>query len=197
MAKSTQPATFHELKVTLSDVKPTIWRSVAVPSPYTLAKLHRVIQILLEWQDIHLYRFKLNDVQYEVPVPGIDQGPEILDASRARLDDLMLGPGTKFTYEYDFGDGWEFDIVLIKVRPALAGERYPICLDGAGAGPPEDCGGPGGYMDLVDALKHPKRESSKELLDWAGPQFHPDDFSTANTTRWLKEFGRTGRPWAD
>lgn len=197
MVRPKASATVHELRMTLLEIEPEIWRRVAVPSIYSLAKLHRVIQMLFGWQDYHLFSFKLNGDSYEILMEHLDQEPGIRDARMARLGDLVPNAGVDFTYDYDFGDSWQIGIGVIDVRPAGEDERYPACLDGARSGPPEDSGGVPGYMDLLDAFAHPKRKSSGELLEWAGPSFDPDDFNVDFMNRRLKMFGLTGLPWPD
>ncbi len=82
----------------------------------------------------------------------------------------------KFAYEYDLGDGWRHTITVEKTLPVEAGVRYPRCLDGKRACPPEDCGGPCGYADFVEAVQNPKHEQHDELLDWVGGEFDPEKF---------------------
>src|SRR5216684_1018901 len=54
---------------------------------------------------------------------------------------------------------------------AAAGAVKAECLAGARAGPPDDCGGAGGYERLVESLAHPNRKESRDLLEWVGADF--------------------------
>ena len=82
-------------------------------------------------------------------------------------------------YEYDFGDGWEHEVVLEKVLARDSTAKYPRCLGGARACPPEDCGGPGGYINFLGAISDPEHEEHDEYLDWIGGEFDPDKFDPA------------------
>jgi hypothetical protein len=79
-------------------------------------------------------------------------------------------------YEYDFGDGWEHEILLEKVLRPDPAVQYPRCLGGARACPPEDCGGAGGYADFLQAISDPDHEEHDEYLDWIGGEFDPEEF---------------------
>ena len=100
--------------------------------------------------------------------------------------DLDLKPGTKLTYLYDFGDDWHHDIEVIAVRQHEDGMEYPFCVDGARAGPPEDCGGPYAYQDFLDILSDPKHPEHRERREWAGPHFQPEVFDIRATNRILQ-----------
>jgi hypothetical protein len=83
----------------------------------------------------------------------------------------LLGVGGRIVYEYDFGDGWEHDILVEKSLPAEKGKRYPVCTKGRGAGPPGDCGGPWGYAHLLGVLRDPGHEEHEGMLEWVGGGF--------------------------
>jgi hypothetical protein len=165
-----------QLKVVLADIRPPIWRRVLVPASYSLAKLHQVIQAAFGWEDCHLHRFRIH---------GEDYGPPDLDADeafrseRVTLGKLGLQAKTKFSYEYDFGDSWEHGITVEAVLTADPSSA-PVCLAGKRACPPEDCGGPWGYQDLLATIAdpgHPEHESMKEWLGndgWDAEAFHLD-----------------------
>jgi hypothetical protein len=160
----------YELEIALLDIEPRIWRRVAVPADLTLADLHRVIQMAMGWYDLHLHQFVAADgARYEAHNPEIDpDGPSsgVRDVRKVRLGDLLGSPGDALRYDYDFGDGWEHRVELIAVRPSVGGEQLPRCLAGERAHPPEDCGGPWGYQELLEALADPKHERHDELTQW-------------------------------
>src|SRR5262249_48387685 len=82
----------------------------------------------------------------------------------------------KFTYTYDFGDTWEHVIQIEKKLPARPGAQYPRGDAGGRAGPPEDCGGPWGYADFVDAVTDPSHPGHEERREWIGDDFDPEAF---------------------
>ena len=94
--------------------------------------------------------------------------------------------GAKFLYRYDFGDNWEHVVVLEKVLPPEGGVRYPVCLGGARACPPEDCGGVAGYERMLEALRDPRHEEHGEWLDWLGREFDPAAFDLDAVNRALE-----------
>jgi len=103
-----------------------------------------------------------------------------------RLDQILSVPGRKIVHEYDFGDGWEHTIVLEKIIAPDPKARYPRCLDGARACPPEDCGGIYGYGDFLEAIKNPDHEQHEEMLEWIGGEFDPEEFDPEAVNQSLK-----------
>jgi len=104
------------------------------------------------------------------------------DETKVRLADVA-GVGDRIGYEYDFGDGWEHELLIEAAAEAEAGRTYPLCIDGAGACPPEDCGGYPGYQRLKEILADPSDEEHDELKSWADSQvggvFDPARFDLA------------------
>ena len=166
----------YQIKVTLKDIQPPIWRRVQVPSNISLNKLHRILQAVMPWDDYHLHQFIIGGVNYGEPDPDDDFGFELKSDRTAKLNQVASGAGARFTYEYDFGDGWEHEILIEKVLPPETGVRYPICLGGKRACPPEDCGGVPGYARFLEAIRNPEHEEHDELLQWAGGSFDPEAF---------------------
>ncbi len=185
---SAAPASVHQLKVTLLGVRPPIWRRLLVPSDAPLARLHRILQAAMGWEDAHLHLFEVDGVRYgdveDFPDPlGDEDAFTVADAAAVTRD---------FRYEYDFGDGWEHD-VRIGQRLATVGSGTPRCLDGARACPPEDCGGPHGYEHLLAVLADPADPERPELLEWLGGEFDPDAFDAAATDDLLELYDRHTR----
>jgi hypothetical protein len=165
-------ATVHQLKITLKGVKPPVWRRLLVPSGYTLSEVHEALLTAMGWAGYHLYLFRIGRTTY---MDIDDDWPDdSVDPSSVRLGDLV-GPGDRFTFEYDFGDGWEHQVVVEDVLPA-AGRGRPVCLAGRRSCPPEDVGGPWGYADFLDAITDPQHDRHDELLVWVGGSFDPDAF---------------------
>jgi Plasmid pRiA4b ORF-3-like protein len=175
----------HRLKVTLRGSKPPIWRRFEVPSDVTLARLHAIIQLGFGWEDCHLWVFETLSGRYGSSDPDL----EIRSAESRKLSEVADWPGDKFRYEYDFGDGWEHDIVVEAVQPAEPGVVYPRCIAGRRACPPEDCGGIRGYYKLLNTLANPRHESHEQILRWLGisspADFDPDRFDLEEASRYL------------
>jgi len=170
----------YRLKVALLDCKPVIWREVEVASSMTLAGFHGVLQTLLDWHDSHLWAFEAGEKRFEFPDPDARTPPPAgQDPDRVTLGALLARKGAGLRYNYDFGDDWWIDIKVVAVEKPQARVRYPRCLAGERSGPPEDCGGPPGFEELLAARKNPKSKHAKELLDWAGPGWDPEVFDLA------------------
>ncbi|HSR86753.1 MAG TPA: plasmid pRiA4b ORF-3 family protein [Streptosporangiaceae bacterium] len=156
----------HRVKMTLRGIKPTIWRRFEVPSDVTLRRLHRVIQAGFGWQDYHLHVFETAGGRYGIPDPDGDD--DTFNDSYKKLAAVADWPGDRVRYTYDFGDNWELDIVVEAVTPAEPGVAYPRCTGGRRAGPPEDCGGVGGYAEMLSVLANPRHEEHAARLWWLG-----------------------------
>jgi hypothetical protein len=141
------------LKVVLRNVAPEVCRVLDVPGDIGLPLLHLVLQEAVGWEHAHLHQFVTGSRRWSRP--DLDG---VLDETTATLRDL----GPRFVYEYDFGDGWEHDVVL--VGPGGA----PGLVEGKGACPPEDCGGPWGYQELQQVLAHPRNPEHADRLEWLG-----------------------------
>lgn len=177
----------YQLKITLLDSKPAIWRRVQVPNDINLAKLHQAIQSVMGWEDAHLHQFKVGKTYYGTTYPDDSAGmPETRDERKARLSELVSRPKAKFVYEYDFGDSWEHEIVLEKILPAEPGVTYPVCTDGKRACPPEDCGGVWGYENLLEVIQDPKHPEHEDMLEWIGGSFDPEAFDVEGANRALR-----------
>jgi hypothetical protein len=98
------------------------------------------------------------------------------DERKMRLCELSPAVKSKFIYEYDFGDDWEHEIEVVKIGPPAEGVKYPVCLAGKLACPPEDCGGVWGYYEKLEVLKNPKHKDYEELIEWMGKKFDPERF---------------------
>lgn len=164
----------YQFKVTLRGISPSIWRRFQVTDDITLHRLHLVLQAVMGWENYHLYQFTVRGVGYGEPDPEYD----MMNARKYRLWQVFGGKqGAKALYEYDFGDGWEHELVLEKVLPVDENARYPVCLEGARACPPEDCGGVLGYQELLKVIADPANENHEETIRWLGGAFDPEAFS--------------------
>ncbi|HET7786367.1 MAG TPA: plasmid pRiA4b ORF-3 family protein [Myxococcales bacterium] len=178
----------YVLKVTLREVRPPIWRRVRVAGDLTLRELHHVLQIALGWTDSHLHEFEIGEKRYGMPDPEEDFGEPPLDEQEYELQNL-LRKGNRFEYHYDFGDDWRHQIVVEREETPEQSAPKAECLAGARGVPPEDCGGPSGYADLLEALADPAHERHAELREWAGPYFAPEEIDLALINRELRGAG--------
>jgi Plasmid pRiA4b ORF-3-like protein len=176
MARTQRPTTrvVYQIKVTLKGSKPPIWRRIQVTSETTLAQLHRMLQRVMGWEGYHLYRFVVGGMEYGDPRMLEEMEGE--DARRVTLATLVRGEKCKFLYASDFGDRWEHELLVEKILPREEGKRYPLCLTGKRACPPEDCGGIWGYVGFLAAIRDPKHPEHKGMLEWIGGEFDPDVF---------------------
>ena len=160
-----------------------IWRRIVVPKNITLLELHAIIQGAMGWEDRHLHEFFIEGKRYLVPDKDFPD-EQVLDDDldeRDKLVEHVIQRIEEFYYLYDFGDGWRHlieveDMVSLPSRVKLLG--WPICIDGQGACPPEDCGGPYGYANLLKALGDPEHEEHSNLLGFHGSR-DPYAFNTA------------------
>lgn len=173
----------YQLKVALREIKPPIWRRVRVPGDITLAKLHHVLQIVMGWTNSHLHKFTIGAVDYAEPDP--DGSLNFRSDRRARLNEVVR-LRQKFMYEYDFGDGWEHEIVVEQTLQPEPGAFYPVCLGGERACPPEDCGGIWGYAEFLEAIRDPNHPEHADMLGWAGGSFDPEVFDLDAVNRELR-----------
>jgi hypothetical protein len=166
--------TIARLKITLDVVKPTVLRRVEVPFDIRLDRLHLTIQAAMGWTNSHLYEIRARHVGWSTPYPDADWTGDFLDARKARLDQVLEDVGTKtMKYLYDFGDGWEHTIKIERLIDPAPGVAYPRLIEASRRCPPEDCGGPWGYAEFLDAINDPKHERHDELSEWIGYHFDP------------------------
>lgn len=178
-----------QFKITLLGSKPPIWRRIQVED-CTLDKLHEHIQTAMGWTNSHLHQFDIKGKRYGDP-ELLDDGFEDFeceDSTRTFLSDILPKTGKRFAfkYEYDFGDGWEHEILFEGNPPLDPKAKYPLCVEGERACPPEDCGGPWGYADYLAAIRDPKHEQHEELLEWRGP-FDPEAFDAKKATKEMRK----------
>ena len=175
------PPVVYQLKVTLKGSRPPIWRRMQVINDTTLAQLHRLLQCVMGWEDAHLYQFVISGIRYGDPRLLGELDAE--DARTVPLATLGLCEKRKFLYEYDFGDSWEHELLVEKILPRDEGKRYPVCLTGKGACPPEDCGGIWGYASFLEAIRDSEHPEHDEMLEWVGGEFDPDIFDLDEVNR--------------
>ncbi len=179
-----------QFKITLLGVKPPIWRRIQVQD-CTLDKLHEHIQLAMGWTNSHLHQFEIKGQRYGDP-ELLDDGFEdfeCADSTTTMLSDILPKTGKRFAfkYEYDFGDSWEHEVLFEGSPPLDPKAKYPLCVEGEQACPPEDCGGVWGYSDFLEAIRNPKHEEHENMLDWIGGSFDPEEFDPKEATKQMKK----------
>jgi len=189
-----------QFKIILRDVKPRIWRIIQVPSNFNFQQLHIAIQDAMGWFDCHLHQFFLKDIENPLNTISIgllddemdlEEDDGMKDETLFLIKDYFKVPNTKVLYEYDFGDGWEHDIIFEGV--AYEKGQMPIIVNGKNPCPPEDAGGSNGFMEFLKIMKNPEHPEHEEMSDWYlnnrcgsnGKQFIPEKFNK-NRVRFRK-----------
>ena len=183
-------APVYQLKVVLIGSKLSIWRRLQVPGNANLGWLHAVLQVAVGWTNSHLHHFFVGEVRYSDPRfdddMGIDVEPDPDEAKVTLAQAVPNEHGFRFGYEYDFGDSWEHEITVEKALPSdITTTAVAICLDGARACPPEDCGGVWGYNNLLRILKNWKHPEYRDMKEWIGGAWDAEAFDLAKTNKWL------------
>lgn len=178
----------YRFRITLKDIAPPIWRRIQVRD-CTLDKLHEYIQTAMGWTNSHLHSFKINDTEYGDPNLLDDEfaNGEFEDSTSTKISAILpkSGKPLRFEYGYDFGDSWHHEVVFEGCLRAERGSRYPVCVEGARACPPEDVGGTPGYGEYLEAMADPEHERHEEFMGWRAP-FDPEAFDPAKATKRMK-----------
>ena len=179
----------YQFKITLIGSKPPIWRRIQV-ADCTLDELHEHIQTAMGWTNSHLHQFEIKCKRYgdpELIVDGFDDS-NCVDSTRTRISKILPKTGKRFsfTYEYDFGDGWDHEILFEGCPQKEPRKKYPLCVEGERACPPEDIGGIGGFYEFLEALADPKNDQHDDLMEWGG-DFEPEMFDAQQATKEMKE----------
>ena len=195
----------YQLKVTLDVIEPTIWRRLLVPDNISLADLHEILQLAMGWTNSHLHEFTIARKSYGEPEDDELGNHGVKDETLYRLNQLHLREKTKFAYLYDFGDNWEHTISVEKIlhpNPSptdtiskdAEGIRYPVCLDGERACPPDDVGGIWGYAHLLEAMADPNQEEYDDCYEWLDGTFDPEAFDLDEVNKDLQSIKPAGEP---
>jgi len=172
----------YVVRVTLLGTRPPVWRRILVPWDITLHNLHRTLQTVMGWTNSHLHQFVLPRQKFSGSISRV--GTKVANEKRTKLGELMWTVGARLLYEYDFGDGWQHELL---VEELLTGEEsfQQICVAGKRCCPPEDCGGPQGFAELLLALQDPNHPNHEEACEWLG-DFDPESFSADQINRRLR-----------
>lgn len=180
----------YQIQITLAGYKPKIWRRVLIQPDMLLSDFHIVIQIVMGWENSHLHQFIKNKTFYTLRLEDDWTWEEMknVDYKEIKISNLLSTVKERIDYEYDFGDSWHHDIILEKILPGDKKIKYPVCIDGNLACPPEDCGGIWGYAEILEILKNPEHEAYKGYREWIGKQFDPDKFDKDAINKNLRKY---------
>ena len=178
----------YQFKITLLESQPQIWRRIQVKDS-TLDKFHERIQTAMGWTNSHLHQFEIDGKRYGDP-QLIDDGFEdfeCVDSTVTKISEIIPKNGKRFQflYEYDFGDGWEHEVLFEGCLKAEKGGRYPVCVEGERNCPPEDVGGVWGYAEFLEAIADPKHEQHDDFVEWGG-DFDAEEFDALKTTKVMR-----------
>jgi hypothetical protein len=194
----------YQFKLTIRDIEPLIWRRIQVPAVYSFWDLHIAIQDAIGWLDYHLHAFRIPKPGskkdfIEIGIPGEEfDDQKTLPGWEVPISEYFTEPGIVELYEYDFGDSWEVDVLLEGILLKEKGVKYPRCLAGERACPPEDCGGVSGYYELLETLADRKHPEYKEIAQWVkgqtkyGGPYKPEKFDLKAIV-----FDNPGKRWKE
>jgi len=172
-----------QFKITLNDIRPAIWRRIQVPASGSILDLQMAIMDAMGWSGYHLYGLYFydrttNERTSIMPKKRMldEFWDDNLDSKEEKIVDWYNRLGRQAVFTYDFGDSWDHTVVLEKILPIDSSIEYPVCLAGARACPPEDCGSAQGYDDLLEIIKNPKHKEYKETMEWLGGEYDPEHF---------------------
>lgn len=175
MFKSTNAV---QLRVSIDDIEPDIWRRLILPSSWNLEQLHLAIQAAFNWWNYHLHEFRIGGLRYgdvELLMEDAFEGdPRVFDFRDVRLRDFEHG--ARFTYHYDFGDNWRHTVMVEEFLSLEVTPKHGACIAGARARPPEDVGGVSGYQRFLDIMADRTDPEYADTKRWCGGQFDPDWF---------------------
>ena len=190
----------YRFKIRLKEFNPPIWRRIEVPSTYNFWDLHVAIQDAMGWLDCHLHMFKIIEPEsgerHFIGIPDEEglSGIEIEPGWEKNIADYFRKKGDIADYEYDFGDGWLHEVQLEGIVAREKGRSYPRCISGKRACPPEDCGGVGGYYDLLEVMGDPSHPEYGDTMEWLGGNYAPNRFFPSTVRfddpqkRWQRAF---------
>ena len=186
--------TVYQIQIALKGFKPKIWRRVLIPPDMLLPDFHYLIQAVMGWTNSHLHQFNHYGTFYSEPQEEGWDTMDTEDYSGIRVSDLLEEEKDSLIYEYDFGDGWEHQIVLEKILPETGETQLPICLKGKMNYPPEDSGGVWVYAEMPEILKDPDHEEYEEYMEWLGDDIDPEYFDVDEVNQLLRGMRRFARP---
>ncbi|MGC1306778.1 MAG: plasmid pRiA4b ORF-3 family protein [Phormidesmis sp.] len=170
-------SSLYQLKITLVDSEPEVWRRLLVSGDWRLVDLHSVLQRAMGWQHLHDYSFQL----------GLGAQKRLLKPQKPLAKALSEAGDRPLYYHYDFASGWQHRIVSETLAGFTTDVELPVCIDGESACPPEGSGGIWGYDELLDRLEDPADPEYMDLIDQYG-DFDPGAFDLAAANARLLNF---------
>lgn len=178
----------YQVKVTLSGIRPPIWRRLLISPQATFQDLHRIIQIAMGWRASHLHLFQAADGRLiGDPAEDEDDMMGFRDETRLRVGSVLTREGQAIKYEYDFGDSWEHLVKLEKILPEGDEGQLPRCIKAARQCPPEDLGGVHDYYEFLDAMHDPAHPEHEGVKEWWGGEFDPEFVNLEDINQLLPE----------
>ncbi len=188
-----------QLNISLTHSIPLIWRQILVTKDITFFELHHIIQIVMGWDNYHMFEFDLEGYRIgEVDENEKSNGygsDQVLDSRDVTLNDIISQQKDIITYMYDFGDGWRHQIKVEKFHNIDKTIKYPTCIDGQMNCPPEDCGGIHSFYHYVDVLKNKKHPEYKEITQWIGKKYNIEQFDKEKVNRKLRKLDKYINDW--
>ncbi len=181
----------YQIKISLKGSKPKIWRRIILSADTLLEDFHKIIQTTMGWTNSHLHQFIKNKTYYTYPLEdddlnSYDNSVDYIK-KKIRVEDLLVIEKDKIIYEYDFGDGWEHEILLEKINLVDLKMKIPVCVAGKMECPPEDCGGIWGYYNLLEVMQNPKHPDYKDTREWFEGDLDSEYFDKDEINELLKE----------
>lgn len=192
--KKTHLSNILQLRVSVKGISPPVWRKLLVSSDSTLHDLHLMIQAAFGWYNYHLYEFTYGYNNYSRPDDWDELNEKEIDSTGVTLGDLNLYRGGKFSYMYDFGDGWEHTISVQKILPLDTSVPLPACTGGKRNCPPEDCGGVYGYYAVLKKASDPQDPEHNEIVEWLGV-YDPEEFDLQFADSKVKKYREMEEPF--
>jgi len=184
----------HQFKITLRGISPPIWRRIQVPAAYSFWDLHVAIQDSMGWLDYHLHEFHIKKPRGRkevlIGIPESEADRNFIPGWEVPIEAYFNEPGTTAIYNYDFGDDWCHEVLLEGILLKDPSVKYPVCVAGERACPPEDCGGIYGYESLLQILEKPRSKKYKEMVSWLSGHaknyfpYQPDHFDPNTVEFW-------------
>jgi hypothetical protein len=182
----------YQVKIILQDTDPVVWRKILVRSDVNLGLFHAIVQLVMGWTNSHLHQYFIHDKiysdpEFEIGAEFVGDTPA-LDEYSLTLAGIASGGQTEFGYEYDFGDSWRHTIIIERQNDESSGfQGLAMCIAGSRACPPDDCGGTGGFADLLQTIKNPKHEEYKSMMKWLGGKYDPELCDIAKINKCLQK----------
>ena len=175
----------YQLRIELSGIKPAIWRRLLVLNSTNLGEIHSYLQIVMGWRNSHMHQFLCDDVVY-----GVAEGMK--NELNYRISQLLKKEGDSLSYEYDFGDGWQHELILERITAFNKEQELPFCVGGRRADPPEDIGGIPGYEMFLQTLANRDDPAHEDTLELEVEDFDPEYFDVNDVNDELRKYAKGG-----